>query len=98
VITAAAAADPSTGELFWTDRRQAYLRRGGVDDKLTPSADTRLVDINLDPFPHTPALQVTELLADPRFNQHFRPRVISTTLAVAWVAAGRRAAYLTAAM
>jgi myo-inositol-1(or 4)-monophosphatase len=25
----------------------------------------------------------------------FRPRVVSTTLAVAWVAAGRRAAYVT---
>jgi myo-inositol-1(or 4)-monophosphatase len=96
MITAAAAADPFTGELFWTDGRQAYLRRDGVDDKLTPSADTRLVDINLDPFPNTPALQATVLLADTQFNQQFRPRVISTTLAVAWVAAGRRAAYLTA--
>ena len=29
------------------------------------------------------------------FVDRFRPRVVSTTLAVAWVAAGRRAAYVT---
>jgi myo-inositol-1(or 4)-monophosphatase len=95
-ITAAATADPFTGEVFWTDRQQAYLRRDGADDKLAPSADTRLVDVNLDPVPNSPEFQATELLADTQFNQQFRPRVISTTLAVAWVAAGRRAAYLTA--
>jgi myo-inositol-1(or 4)-monophosphatase len=95
-ITAAATADPFTGEVFWTDRQQAYLRRDGDDEKLTPSADTRLVDINLDPVPNSTAFQATELLADTQFNQQFRPRVLSTTLAVAWVADGRRAAYLTA--
>jgi myo-inositol-1(or 4)-monophosphatase len=35
------------------------------------------------------------LLADEAFTARFRPRVVSTTLAVAWVAAGRRAAYVT---
>ncbi|SCE83443.1 myo-inositol-1(or 4)-monophosphatase [Micromonospora echinospora] len=95
-ITTGATADPFTGEVFWTDRQQAYLRRNGDDEKLTPSAKTRLVDINLDPLPDTPTLRATGLLADAQFNQHFRPRVLSTTLAVAWVAAGRRAAYLTA--
>ncbi|MFC4058135.1 inositol monophosphatase family protein [Planomonospora corallina] len=35
------------------------------------------------------------LLADPEFIERFRPRVVSTTLAVARVAAGRRAAYVT---
>jgi myo-inositol-1(or 4)-monophosphatase len=95
-ITAAATADPFTGEVFWTDRQQAYVRCDGGDEKLVPSAETRLVDINLDPLPDTPAFQATGLLADAQFNQQFRPRVLSTTLAVAWVAAGRRAAYLTA--
>jgi myo-inositol-1(or 4)-monophosphatase len=33
--------------------------------------------------------------ADESFAGRFRPRVVSTTLAVAWVAAGRRAAYVT---
>jgi hypothetical protein len=33
--------------------------------------------------------------SDPRFQERFRPRVLSTTLALTWVAAGRRAAYVT---
>jgi myo-inositol-1(or 4)-monophosphatase len=36
-----------------------------------------------------------DLLAHPRFVQSFRPRVLSATLALAWVAAGKRAAYVT---
>jgi myo-inositol-1(or 4)-monophosphatase len=35
------------------------------------------------------------LLAHPIFVERFRPRVVSTTLALAWVAAGKRAAYVT---
>ncbi|MFI1433968.1 inositol monophosphatase family protein [Streptomyces lydicus] len=35
------------------------------------------------------------MLIQPRFVERFRPRVVSTTLALAWVAAGKRAAYVT---
>ena len=35
------------------------------------------------------------MVADEEFINRFRLRVVSTTLAGAWVAAGRRAAYLT---
>lgn len=35
------------------------------------------------------------MLADEGFIEQFRLGVVSTTLAVAWVAAGRRAAYVT---
>ncbi|MQS36217.1 inositol monophosphatase family protein [Streptomyces katsurahamanus] len=95
-ITAAAVADPFTGEVFWTDGERARLRRGGVDEALTPSPGSRLVDVNLDPpFPNAPGFRAVRLLADPEFAECFRPRVVSTTLAVAWVAAGRRAAYIT---
>ncbi|GAA2615469.1 inositol monophosphatase family protein [Dactylosporangium fulvum] len=95
-VTAAASADPFAGEVFWTAGDGAYVRRDGVDEPLTPTADSRLVDVNLDPpFPNAPAFQATRLLGDPGFGARFRPRVLSTTLAVAWVAAGRRAAYLT---
>ncbi|TQS22245.1 inositol monophosphatase family protein [Microbispora hainanensis] len=155
-VTAAACADPFTGEVFWTDGAHAYVRRdagaagaaggggnaggagdirdawgggdagdvgdawgegdtggagdaggagcageaggaGGTgDERLTPSAESRLVDVNLDPpFPNAPAFRAAALLADPGFAERFRPRVVSTTLAVAWVAAGRRAAYVT---
>ncbi|MEV6376199.1 inositol monophosphatase family protein [Micromonospora musae] len=95
-VTVAASADPFTGEVFWTDGTGAYVRRDGVDERLTPSAESRLVDVNLDPpFPNEPAFRAVRLLADPEFVATFRPRVLSTTLAVAWVAAGRRAAYVT---
>lgn len=95
-ITAAACADPFSGEVFWTDGSRACLRSGGADTWLAPSADSRLVDANLDPpFPNAPRFRVASLLASQAFAERFRPRVVSTTLAVAWVAAGRRAAYVT---
>lgn len=95
-ITAAAAADPFSGEVFWTDGDRARVRSAGTDEELTPSPDSRLVDVNLDPpFPNAPGFRAVRLLADPGFGERFRPRVVSTTLAVAWVAAGRRAAYVT---
>ncbi|WP_282204064.1 inositol monophosphatase family protein [Kitasatospora fiedleri] len=93
---AAATADPYTGETYWTDGTRAALRHHGEDTPLAPSADSRLVDLNLDPpYPNAPALRVARLLTDADFERAFRPRVVSSTLAVAWVAAGRRAAYLT---
>jgi myo-inositol-1(or 4)-monophosphatase len=95
-LVAAASADPFADEVFWTDGAHACRRRAGVDDRLAPSAESRLVDVNLDPpFPNSPAFQTVRLLAEPGFVERFRPRVVSTTLAVAWVAAGRRAAYVT---
>lgn len=91
-VVAAASADPFAGELFWTDGLIARVRRDGADHPLTPSAGSALVDVNLDPpFPRHPAL----LLAHPAFTGRFRPRVLSTTLALLWVADGRRAAYVT---
>ncbi|WP_128979005.1 inositol monophosphatase family protein [Streptomyces roseicoloratus] len=94
---AAAVADPFSGEVFFTDGRTAWLRQDGTDDTpLTPTPATRLVDVNLDPpFPSAPAFRPVDLLAHPAFTAHFRPRVVSTSLALAWVAAGRRAAYVT---
>jgi myo-inositol-1(or 4)-monophosphatase len=54
------------------------------------------VEVNLDPpFPNSPAFRTSQLLADAKFTERFQPRVVSTTLAVSWVAAGRRAAYIT---
>lgn len=61
-----------------------------------PASDNRLVDANLDPpFPGAPGFRAVDLLAHPAFVERFRPRVVSTTLALAWVAAGKRAAYVT---
>ena len=95
-VTVGVSADPFAGELFWTDGEHACVRRGGADAPLAPSAGSRLVDVNLDPpFPNGHAFRAACLLADEDFAARFRPRVLSTTLAVAWVADGRRAAYVT---
>jgi myo-inositol-1(or 4)-monophosphatase len=94
---AAAVADPFSGEVFFTDGETAWARHDGADDAaLTPTSATRLVDVNLDPpFPNAPGFRAVDLLAHPEFVARFRPRVVSTTLALAWVAAGKRAAYVT---
>ncbi|MFG2789585.1 inositol monophosphatase family protein [Streptomyces sp. NPDC048419] len=94
---AAAVADPFGGEVFFTDGKSAWLRQDGAEDApLAPSSASRLVDVNLDPpFPSAPAFRAVELLAHAEFVASFRPRVVSTTLALAWVAAGKRAAYVT---
>ncbi|MFI8997776.1 inositol monophosphatase family protein [Streptomyces sp. NPDC053542] len=78
------------------DGATAWVRNDGADTRLTPTPATRLVDVNLDPpFPSAPAFRAVDLLAHPGFGARFRPRVVSTTLALAWVAAGKRAAYVT---
>ncbi|MFF1839920.1 inositol monophosphatase family protein [Streptomyces sp. NPDC058231] len=93
---AAAVVDPFSGETFCTDGETAWLRHEGGDVRLAPTPATRLVDVNLDPpFPSAPGFRAVDLLADPEFVERFRPRVVSTTLALTWVAAGRRAAYVT---
>ncbi len=90
----AAVADPMSGEIFWTDGQAAWVRRDGSDLPVRPSADSRLVDVNLDPITDGGFLG-SRLLTDDTFRKTFGQRVLSTTLPVAWVAAGRRAAYVT---
>ncbi|MDQ0372672.1 inositol monophosphatase family protein [Cellulomonas humilata] len=90
---ACAVADPIARELFWSDGTGASLRHDGVDAPLCPSAGSRLVDVNCDGPLDRPFVG-PQLLGDPAFRADFGPRVLSTTLALAWVAAGRRAAYV----
>lgn len=92
-LTVAAIADPFTGEIFWTDGGEAFVRRDGRELALVPSPESRLIDINLDPRMTD---ETARLLGSPEFNARFRPRVTSTSLALVWVAAGRRAGYVTA--
>jgi myo-inositol-1(or 4)-monophosphatase len=95
-VAVAASADPMAGEVFWTDGRDARVRCDGVDRLLVPSPGTRLVDVNVDgPYPNADGFQAARMLCDPDFVAAFGPRVLSTSLALAWVAAGRRAAYVT---
>jgi myo-inositol-1(or 4)-monophosphatase len=95
VVTAAAVADPFNGEVFWTDGARAHLRRDETDEPLRPDAGSALVDVNLDPVGDTAPARAAALIADRGFLTRFRPRVLSTTLALTLVAAGRRAAYVT---
>ncbi|MFT4081067.1 MAG: inositol monophosphatase family protein [Nocardioides sp.] len=90
---AAAAADPVSEELFWSDGTRAYCRRGAQDQALTPTSHSGLVDINCDGPLDRPFVG-GQLVGDARLRTAYGPRVISSTLGVAWVAAGRRAAYV----
>ncbi len=93
---AAAVADPFNHELFWTDGRAACVRADGQDTPLAPHGRSQLVDLNFDPpFPNAPAFTAVTLAADAAFAARFRPRVVSTSLALTWVATGQRAAYIT---
>lgn len=95
-LTAAAVADPFAGQVRWTDGERSYVRGDGADAPASPSAASRLVDVNLDPpFPNAPGFRAVELAAHPEFVASYRPRVVSSSLALAWVASGQRAAYVT---
>ncbi len=95
-IAVGASGAPLSGEVFWTDGDAAYVRRDGGDTVLRPTAVTRLVDLNLDTEePRGDGFRPARVLGDPAFLAAFRPRVSSSTLALAWVAAGRRAGYVT---
>jgi len=90
---AAAVADPLAAEIFWTDGTRVAVRRNAADSPALPSASSRLVDVDVD-APRDAGFLPAELI-DPDFREVFAPRVSSTTLTLAWVAAGRRAAYVT---
>ena len=79
--------DPIAEECFWSDGHGAYLRRDGFDEPLVPTAESRLVDINCD-GPVEETVPRTTAAGRPAFRSAYGPRVTSTTLAVAWVAAG----------
>ena len=92
----AAAADPLAGEIFWTDGAGAFVRREGTDTALVPDVGAGLIELNLDPpYPNGEWFAAARLLDSTRFRGSFSPRVLSTTLTLTWVAAGRRAAYVT---
>lgn len=93
---AAAVADPHAQEIYWMDGLAAYARANGQDTPLAPSSSSNLVDINLDPpYPNATKFKTAMLIADDEFAASFRPRVVSSSIALAWVATGQRAAYVT---
>jgi myo-inositol-1(or 4)-monophosphatase len=73
-VAVAASADPVADETFWTNGRQAYVRRAGADQELTPSSNSRLVGVNLDPpFPNGDQFRAVRMLADSAFIDSFSP-------------------------
>lgn len=95
-VIAAAVADPFAGEVFWTDGHSAHVRSDGWDVLAKPSSESRLVDLNFEPpFPNAPAFRAVLLAAEQGFTSLFEPRVISSSLALTWVATGQRAGYVT---
>ena len=91
--TAAVSADPLAGELFWCDESGTHVRTGSGDVAVRPSSASRLIDVNCDGPSDRPFVGA-QLIGDPAFRAAFGPRVLSTTLTLAWVAAGRRAGYI----
>lgn len=77
---AAAVVDPFTQELFSTGKAHQS------------AAESRLVEVDLD---NAQGFDPVRFLAEPEFGTSYLPRVTSTTLALAWTADGRRAAYVT---
>ncbi len=93
-VTAAASAECVGDETYWTDGVEAWSRRGGTDSVLQPDPESLMVSVNLEVSPEG-RRRASDLLASAPFFETFQPRVTSTTEALAWVAAGRHAAYLT---
>ncbi|MGL5927933.1 MAG: inositol monophosphatase family protein [Dermatophilaceae bacterium] len=91
-VTSAAVADPATGGVVWTDGETTFERTdGGADRPVAPSSASRIVELNADgPGDHVGPL----LVADREFRRWMSPRVSASTMALAWVASGRRAAYI----
>jgi myo-inositol-1(or 4)-monophosphatase len=100
VTTAAAVVDPIADDAFWTDGANAWQRVDAavagaeVDRPLAPTTSSRLLSMNLDC--DYPGSIGTRLLSDESLRSRFSPRCMSTTLALAWVATGQQAAYVTA--
>ena len=94
-FVAAAVADPTKDEVLWTDGAGVYRRVGEIDARVVPSSASRFVALNLDlSLRVTSGFRATAMLADPRFVGQFNAQDPSSSLALAWVASGECAAYV----
>jgi myo-inositol-1(or 4)-monophosphatase len=90
---AAAVVDPVAGHAFWTDGTAAWRQVDGVATLLRPTPSTHLVTVNLESS--YPDAVGARLLMDETVRSRFSPRCLSSTLALAWVASGQHAGYVT---
>jgi myo-inositol-1(or 4)-monophosphatase len=93
-LTAGASAECVGDETYWTDGADAWTRRNGQDGGAAPDRTSLMVSFNLE-VDQDGRERASQILADPAFHETYQPRTTSTTLALAWVAAGRHAAYVT---
>ena len=93
-LSAAASAECVGDETYWTDGGAAWVRRRGADTALRPDTSSLMVAFNLE-VDGAGRRRASDVMADPRFFETYQPRITSSTLALAWVAAGRHAAYVT---
>jgi len=93
-VTAAASAECVGDETYWTDGTTAWVRRAGADSTLRPDRSSLMVAFNLE-VDAAGRRRASDVMADPAFFETYQPRITSSTLALAWVAAGRHAAYVT---
>lgn len=94
LVTAAAVSECVGDETYWTDGDRAWVRRDGTDAPMRPDPVSLMVAFNLE-VDAAGRRRASDVLADPAFFETYQPRVTSSTLALAWVAAGRHAAYVT---
>ncbi len=88
-VQVAAVADPASGEVFVTDGDRAW-RDGSPDEPLGPDSGNRLVEVDVG----AGASRSWALIGRPGFQERYAPRVVSSSLGLAWVAAGRFAGYV----
>ncbi|QBR92540.1 inositol monophosphatase family protein [Nocardioides euryhalodurans] len=86
-VRVAAVADPVAGDVLVTDGERAWAESDPAT-ALSAGTDNRLVEVDLT------SLRTRRLLELPAFAERYAPRGAATSLAVAWVAAGRFAAYV----
>jgi myo-inositol-1(or 4)-monophosphatase len=87
----AAVGDPLRGHVYWTDGQSAQVRRNDGESVLHPSAQSSILELNAD----GPSDVIgPRLLGDRATRAWMSPRVSASTLALAWVASGRRAGYV----
>jgi len=99
VTVAAAVVDVASGRVFWTDGIGAWQRADATDGfagsnhPLAPTPASNLLTFNLESS--YPGSIAAEFLFDSTLRTRLSPRCLSTTLALAWVASGQHAAYVT---
>lgn len=91
-VVVAAQGDPLHDEVFWTDGTGAWRwpLPTGADVALQPTAAHGKVAVDSS----MSAGRLVALLTSPAFTADFRPVMLATSLAAAWVADGRLAAYI----